>query len=1022
MASYHTVRIEPLNKDNFDTWKIQMEALLVKNDSWGYVTGEIPKPETITNDANRAAAVAAWEKEDRKARSDIILGISPTELKQVKNCRTSKEVWLKLASTYQSTGPARKATLLKQLTLHRMDDQKDIREHLNVFFDTVDKLTEMEIEINNDLLTIMLLYSLPSKFENFRCAIESRDNLPTPEALRVKIIEESDARKTDARNNSNAMVAKTSSGRKREKYSRRNDERESRNSVHDKSDEKGEKHFKYKCHRCRKPGHEAAECRTQLSGNTANKTEDVSLVASTTRIVKDALNTDNAELSNKWCLDSGCSTHLCKEEDIFTRRLAVTDGKVNLANDSSAEVKAKGDVSITTRTGGRLKDVTINDALLVPDLRLNLLSVSKITDRGYTVTFDKFTGKVIDKAGNTALIAERIDNLYFLREVNARCNAAIASARSKDAFNLWHRRMGHVNARDLMECARGKHVRGIKVNVLPNDFECEVCLRGKMTRTPFPKTNDRQSKPLEIIHTDVWGPMKVESNGGARYFITFIDDHSRWVEIQLIKSKDEALSAFKRFKLFAEKQTGHKIKHIQSDNGTEYRNRAFDEFLEEQGISRRLTVTHTSEQNGVAERRNRTLVETARCLLIQSGLPPSFWGEAVNTANYIRNRCPSRSVEGKTPFEMWTGRTPDVRHLREFGCIAYTFERKPNKGKFDDRSKKGVLVGYSQESKAYRIWIPEERRIDIARDVKFLEHEDLKKPTTNEEFMDFDDTPTTHTRKPDEDEVTIPIGDSGTNIEQEQEEECPREFEAENPQPTMRGRGRPRIIRSGLRGRPCKEYQTQTVTFEPPEVAGIAEVRIKDALSSPEAEEWLSAIQQEIRSVIANDTWTIVDRPKQSKVIGSRIVLRNKYRDDGALERRKARLVAKGCSQRPGIDCGETFAPVARMNSVRIATAFAAINNASIHHFDVTTAYLNSDLNEEVFMEVPDHMNDALHRILRQESQGSAMHTKCSNMIESLNQSDKVLALRKAIYGLRQAGRRWHEKLSKTLRARSVNE
>jgi len=238
------VRIEPLNRDNFDTWKIQMEALLVKNDSWGYVTGEIPRPEMIANDASRAAAVAIWEKEDRKARSDIILGISPTELKQVKNCRTSKEVWLKLASTYQSTGPARKATLLKQLTLHRMDDQKDVREHLNVFFDTVDKLTEMEIEINSDLLTIMLLYSLPSKFENFRCAIESRDNLPTPEALRVKIIEESDARKTDARNNSNAMVAKASSGRKREKYSRRNDERESRNSIHDKSYEKGEKHFK----------------------------------------------------------------------------------------------------------------------------------------------------------------------------------------------------------------------------------------------------------------------------------------------------------------------------------------------------------------------------------------------------------------------------------------------------------------------------------------------------------------------------------------------------------------------------------------------------------------------------------------------------------------------------------------------------------------------------------------------------------------------------------------------------------
>jgi len=139
-----------------------------------------------------------------------------------------------------------------------------------------------------------------------------------------------------------------------------------------------------------------------------------------------------------------------------------------------------------------------------------------------------------------------------------------------------------------------------------------------MMRTQFRKTNARQSKYLEIVHTNMCGPMRVESNGGAQYFITFTDDHSRWVKIQLIKSKDEALSAFKRFKLFAEKQTGHSIKYLQSDNDTEYRNKAFDEFLTEHSIGRRLTVTHTPEQNGVAKRQNRTLVETARCLLIQS--------------------------------------------------------------------------------------------------------------------------------------------------------------------------------------------------------------------------------------------------------------------------------------------------------------------------------------------------------------------------------------------------------------------
>jgi len=135
MASHHAVRIEPLNRDNFDTWKIQMEALLIKNDTWMYVNGERTKPQAIPNDPNSDAAVMSWEKEDRKAKSDIILSICPTELKRIKGCETSNEMWRKLQSIYQSTGPARKATLLKQLTLHRMDDGKDIREHLNQFFD-----------------------------------------------------------------------------------------------------------------------------------------------------------------------------------------------------------------------------------------------------------------------------------------------------------------------------------------------------------------------------------------------------------------------------------------------------------------------------------------------------------------------------------------------------------------------------------------------------------------------------------------------------------------------------------------------------------------------------------------------------------------------------------------------------------------------------------------------------------------------------------------------------------------------
>lgn len=170
-----------------------------------------------------------------------------------------------------------------------------------------------------------------------------------------------------------------------------------------------------------------------------------------------------------------------------------------------------------------------------------------------------------------------------------------------------------------------------------------------------------------------------------------------------------------------ENQIGTKIKCIQSDNGTEYINREFDNLLKTKGIRRRLTVPHNPEQNGVSERKNRTLMEMARCMLIESGLPPSFWAEAVNTANYIRNRCPSRSLGGKTPFELWTGRNPCVKQFRVFGSKVLFLDRRPGKGKLEPRSKEGIFVGYSDSSKGYRVWIPDEKKVDIFRDFRFME-------------------------------------------------------------------------------------------------------------------------------------------------------------------------------------------------------------------------------------------------------------------------------------------------------------
>ncbi|KMQ83531.1 retrovirus-related pol polyprotein from transposon tnt 1-94, partial [Lasius niger] len=207
-------RIEPLKKDNYDTWKIQVRALLIKNDGWGYVDGTTVKP------ATGADAIAAWISADSKAMFDLILSIAPEELKHIKCCMTSKEVWDKLKTTYESQGPVRKAMLLKRLIQRKMEDGEDMRTHLADFFDVVGKLEDMELNIDKELISIFLLYSIPDCYEPFRVAIEAKDKILEPETLKVKMIEEYESRMR--RNDGSATSAMFASRNKAAKSKRHN--------------------------------------------------------------------------------------------------------------------------------------------------------------------------------------------------------------------------------------------------------------------------------------------------------------------------------------------------------------------------------------------------------------------------------------------------------------------------------------------------------------------------------------------------------------------------------------------------------------------------------------------------------------------------------------------------------------------------------------------------------------------------------------------------------------------------------
>jgi len=678
-----------------------MEALLVKNDEWEYVSGIKAKPEAVPNDEASLRAEAEWIKCDNKAKSDIILSISASELKQVKGCATSREVWQKLESIYQSRGPARKATLLKQLTLQRMHDGEDIREHLRKFFDAVDKLGDMNVDVNADLLAILLLYILPSSFENFRCAIESRDSLPTPEVLRVKIVEEFDARGNANGGTTNAMMIG------KPVYKNRGGMKDGNKNRDHKKAERRPHGSKVKCYKYHKFGHKASECRKSSDdeSQTAKSAENVLLFGSVdsreSETEEGALHIGRDNHNELWCLDSGCSSHACGNQNSFTDITETTRGELNLADNSATAIEARGKVSLRIRERNRTKNIDLQDTLYVPDLRTNLLSVGKIADRGYTITFNKDAARVLDKDGDQVLTAKRMNGLYYVNPDGIEdCKTSVESQGASGTLVQWHRRLGHLNFKDLAEAARNGIYNDLDIEGATSNLECDVCPRGKMTRTPFPRKSKRVSTILQLVHSDVCGPMRTESYGRAKYLVTFIDDCSRWCEVRFIKHKSEVFKEFVKVKSLLENQKDTKIKCLQTDNGTEYLSKEFSDYLDVRGIRRRLTVPHNPEQNGVAERRNRTLVEAARCLLIQSGLPQSFWAEAVSAANYVRNRCPSKSLNGRTPYEVWYGEKPSVRHLKEFGTRVLVLDKSQNKGKFDDRSKEGILLGHSEHSKA----------------------------------------------------------------------------------------------------------------------------------------------------------------------------------------------------------------------------------------------------------------------------------------------------------------------------------
>lgn len=499
----------------------------------------------------------------------------------------------------------------------------------------------------------------------------------------------------------------------------------------------------------------------------------------------------------------------------------------------------------------------------------------------------------------------------------------------------------------------------------------------------------RAKSPLELVHVDICGDMQEPSLGKNLYFLTFIDDYSRHTWVYFLKQKSEAFACFKNFKVVVEKQSGYPIKTLRTDRGGEFTSNEFADFCLKNGIQRQLTAAYTPQHNGVAERKNRTIMEMARSMLQTKNLPNIFWGEAVATTIYILNRSPTKEVPNLTPKEAWSGHKPSVAHLRVFGCLAYVHIPVQKRKKLDAKSQLCIFVGYSTPTKGYRFYNPETKQWIVSQDVIFDEggvwqwKDAVQKNPSLIINMEDNYVPPpllTSSRGSSSSSSSPPSSPSSSSSPNLGEDSPP-------PSPPRKVRSLVDVYQRSANINPIVNFALlSTIKVEP----SVYEEAVKETV-------WVNAMDDEMNSIHKNNTWELVPFPKGKQVIGVKWIYKVKYHADGSVEHHKARLVAKGFVQTPGVDYAETFAPVARLDTIKIILAIAAQYKWPIFQMDVKSAFLNGYIDEEVYVEQPIGY-------------------------EVPDKEHLVYKLKKALYGLKQAPRAWYARIDSYFMKKGFNK
>lgn len=608
-----------------------------------------------------------------------------------------------------------------------------------------------------------------------------------------------------------------------------------------------------------------------------------------------------------------------------------------------------------------------------------------------------------------------------LPEDALRANIVTTDART------WHERLGHVSLTTICQMAKKDALSGLRVTKV-KDFSCRACRESKSCRRSFKSIPPEDKEKFEIgqfFHSDICGPMQVTSLGGARSFVTFVDDKSNYRRVFFLKHKSDVYQVFVKFEAEIYNKFGRRMSVLQSDRGAEYVSSQMREYMDHRGIKHRLSAAYTPEQNGTAERENRTLMECCRSMLHGRNLPLKLWAEVLKTAEYLLNRTsPSRNTDF-TRYQLWTNRKPRIDHLRIIGSVGYAHIPKQFRKKLDKSATRVILFGYQEDSRNFRVYNPDTRKVTEFANVRFIESEIRTENLTKVDQSVWrltagpDDLPESDiieteidesrsdqvTDGDDDDDRTLVEqeledtvlddehmqGDSKINDDEWEQDDGDKDWEPSNddfqdclrsppaPVPETPKVGAKHLLRKPNRYSP----ELNLVRTDEP-------LTFQQAISGPDADEWKEAISRELEALNGNGTWEVTRRPERRSPIDSKWVFKVEPARLGQKKRFKARLCARGFRQLPGIDFRETFAPVVRYDTVRVMMAVAAHEDLEIVQIDVENAFLNGDLEETIYMRIPEGLDIDKRK-------------------------GDCLRLLKSLYGLKQAPRCWHNKILKIL-------